>query len=34
MQQPLDQGMDGDLFELTEALSAEHQAEQLAAMGE
>ena len=30
----LDQVMDGDLFELTEALSAEHQAEQLAAMGE
>ena len=29
----LDQVMDGDLFELTEALSAEHQAEQLAAMG-
>ena len=25
--------MDGDLFELTEALSAEHQTEQLAAMG-
>ena len=30
----LDQVMDGDLFELTEALSAEHQAELLAAMGE
>lgn len=30
----LDQVMDGDLFELTEALSAEHQAEQLAAMGD
>ena len=30
----LDQGMDGDLFELTESLSAEHQAELLAAMGE
>ena len=30
----LDQVMDGDLFELTESLSAEHQAELLAAMGE
>ncbi|MEN9985640.1 MAG: hypothetical protein RI925_1142 [Pseudomonadota bacterium] len=30
----LDQVMDGDLFELTEALSAEHQAELLAAMGD
>jgi len=30
----LDQVMDGDLFEMTDALSAEHQAEQLAAMGE
>ena len=30
----LDQVMDGDLFELTEALSSEHQAELLAAMGD
>ena len=30
----LDQVMDGDLFELTEAPSAEHQAELLAAMGD
>lgn len=30
----IDQIMDGDLFELTSALSSEHQAEQLAALGE
>ena len=30
----IDEIMDGDLFELTEALAAEHQAAQLAALGE
>jgi peptide chain release factor 1 len=30
----LDMIMDGDLSELTNALSAEHQAEQLAALGD
>ena len=30
----IDQIMDGDLTELTERLAAEHQAEQLAALGE
>jgi peptide chain release factor 1 len=30
----IDAIMDGDLFELTDALASEHQAEQLAALGE